>query len=49
MYMNALSACIVTRQKKTSDHITDGHEPPCGCWELNSGPQEQQAVSALNC
>jgi hypothetical protein len=18
--------------------VTDGWEPPCGCWELNSGP-----------
>jgi hypothetical protein len=26
------------------DPITDGCEPPCGCWELNSGPQEEQLV-----
>jgi hypothetical protein len=26
--------------------ITDGCEPPCGCWDLNSGPSEEQ-VSAL--
>jgi hypothetical protein len=24
------------------DPITDGCEPPCGCWELNSGPLEEQ-------
>jgi len=24
--------------------ITDGCEPPCGCWELNSGPLEEQPV-----
>ena len=24
--------------------ITDGHEPPCGSWELNSGPLEEQSV-----
>ena len=24
--------------------ITDGHEPPWGCWELNSGPLEEQSV-----
>jgi hypothetical protein len=24
--------------------ITDGCEPPCGCWELNSGPLEEQLV-----
>jgi hypothetical protein len=28
----------------SSDPITDGCEPPCGCWELNSGPQEEQSV-----
>jgi hypothetical protein len=22
----------------------DGCEPPCGCWELNSGPVEEQSV-----
>jgi hypothetical protein len=40
-----------------SDLITDGCEPPCGCWDLNSGPLEEQsgalthwAISpALNC
>jgi hypothetical protein len=25
-------------------HITDGCEPPCGFWELNSGPLEEQSV-----
>jgi hypothetical protein len=24
--------------------ITDGCEPPCSCWELNSGPLEEQSV-----
>ena len=24
--------------------ITDGCEPPCGCWELNSGPLEEQSL-----
>jgi hypothetical protein len=33
---------------RASDPITDGCEPPCGCWELNSGPLEEQAASALN-
>jgi hypothetical protein len=27
-----------------SDHIAHGCEPPCGCWELNSGPLEEQSV-----
>ncbi|XP_063140386.1 alpha-N-acetyl-neuraminyl-2,3-beta-galactosyl-1,3-N-acetyl-galactosaminide alpha-2,6-sialyltransferase isoform X5 [Rattus norvegicus] len=30
-------------QKRTSDVITDS-EPPCGCWDLNSGPLEEQSV-----
>jgi len=33
-----------THQKRASDPITDGCEPPCGCWELNSGPLEEQRV-----
>jgi hypothetical protein len=24
--------------------ITDGCEPPCGCWDLNSGPSEEQPM-----
>jgi hypothetical protein len=31
-------------QKRVSDLIMDGCEPLCGCWDLNSGPLEQQAV-----
>jgi len=31
-------------QKRTLDSIRDGCEPPCGCWELNSGPLEEQPV-----
>jgi hypothetical protein len=27
-----------------SDLTTDSCEPPCGCWELNSGPLEEQSV-----
>jgi hypothetical protein len=27
-----------------SDLITGGCEPPCGCWDLNSGPLEEQSV-----
>jgi hypothetical protein len=33
-----------THQKMASDPITDGGDPPCGCWELNSGPLEEQSV-----
>jgi hypothetical protein len=28
----------------TVNPITDGCEPPGGCWELNSGPMEEQSV-----
>jgi len=44
MYVSTLSHCLQTDQKKASDPITDGCEPPCGCWELNSGPLEEQSV-----
>jgi hypothetical protein len=30
-------------QKRAPDHIIDGSEPPCGCWELNLGPLERAA------
>jgi hypothetical protein len=31
-------------QKRVSDLITDGCKPPRGCWDLNSGPSEEQSV-----
>ena len=31
-------------QKRASDLIMSGCEPPCGCWDLNSGPLEEQSV-----
>jgi hypothetical protein len=37
-------SCLQTHQKRASDPITDGCELPCGCWELNSGPPEEQSV-----
>ena len=30
--------------RKAPGLITNGCEPPCGCWELNSGPPEEQLV-----
>ena len=41
---NILSACMSKGQKRAPDLIIDGCEPPCGCWELNSGPLEEQVV-----
>jgi hypothetical protein len=37
-------SCLQTQQKRASDPITDGCEPPCSCWDLNSGPSEEQSV-----
>ena len=31
-------------QKRAPHLITDDCEPPCGCWELNSGHLEEQAM-----
>jgi hypothetical protein len=36
-------AVFKTPQKGASDLITEGCEPPCGCWDLNSGPSEEQS------
>jgi hypothetical protein len=35
---------LQTLQKRASDLITDGYEPPCGSWDLNSGQLEEQSV-----
>ena len=39
-----LSACMPAGQKRAPDLITDGFGSLCGCWELTSGPSEEQAV-----
>jgi hypothetical protein len=31
-------------QKKAPDLLIDGCDPPCGCWDLNSGPLEEHPV-----
>jgi hypothetical protein len=36
--------CLQTHQRRESNLLIDGSEPPCGCWELNSGPLEEQSV-----
>jgi len=43
-YIEVHCSCLQTHQKRASDLITDGYEPPCGCWDLNSGPLEEQSV-----
>ena len=42
--MYVLYACMPVGQRRAPDLITDGCEPPCGSWELHSGPLEEQAV-----
>jgi hypothetical protein len=37
-------SCLQTLQKRESDLMTDGCKPPCGCWDLSSGPMEEQLV-----
>jgi hypothetical protein len=37
-------SCLQTLQKTAPDFITDGCEPPRGCWDLNSGPLEEQSA-----
>jgi hypothetical protein len=44
---DCLAACTPAWQKSPSDPMWVNHhvgEPPCGCWELNSGPLEEQPV-----
>jgi hypothetical protein len=42
--MSAHCCSLQTQQKRASDPITYGCEPPCGCWKLNSGPLEEHPV-----
>jgi hypothetical protein len=42
--MSVLSKYTPACQKRASDLNSDGCEPLCGCWELNSGPLEEQPV-----
>ena len=42
--MSTLQLSSNTHYKSALDPIMDGCEPSCGCWELNSGPLEEQMV-----
>lgn len=44
MYMILSLSSDTPEEGIVSDPITDGCELPCGCWELTSGPLEEQAV-----
>lgn len=39
---------VLACQTRPSDPLIDGCEPTCGCWELNSGPLEEQPVSRIS-
>jgi hypothetical protein len=36
-------------QKRASELIIDGFKLPCGCWELDLGPLEEQAGLLTSC
>ena len=44
LYLSTLSLSSNTPEEGVISLTTDGCEPPCGCWELNSGPSEEQSV-----
>jgi hypothetical protein len=47
-YTCLLAGRSLSHQKRASDPIIDACESPCGCWELNSGPLEEQSVLLTN-
>ena len=44
LFLKDLFIYLQTHQVRSWDPITDGCEPPCGCWKLNSEPLEEQSV-----
>ena len=42
--MSVLLYVQLSDRRRHQIHFIDGCEPPCGCWELNSGPLEGQSV-----
>jgi hypothetical protein len=48
IYLLLYISALQMHQKRASDLIMDGCEPPCGCWDLNSGPSEEQSVLLTN-
>jgi hypothetical protein len=46
MYFMYMSTLLLSSDTPNGalDPITDGCEPPCGCWELNSGSLEEQSL-----
>jgi hypothetical protein len=44
LFIRVYCSCLQTHKKRALDPITDGCEPPRGCWELNSGSLKEQSV-----
>jgi hypothetical protein len=44
LFVCLFSVAVFRHQERALDLITDGCEPPCGCWELNNDPLEEQAA-----
>jgi hypothetical protein len=44
LYLREQHWSLQTHQKRASDPIKDGCEPPCGSWKLNSRSLEEQSV-----
>jgi hypothetical protein len=42
--MNVSTQLLSSDIPLEADPIVDGCEPQCDCWELNSGPLEEQSV-----
>ena len=39
------AAAEVTEGVRTrAGRVVDGCDPPCGCWELNPGPEQEQGL-----
>ena len=44
IYFMYVSALLTLCQKRASDSSINGCELSCGCWDLNSEPQEEYPV-----
>ena len=47
VYECSICMCMILCQKRALEPTIDGCEPPCGFWELSTGPVEKQPVSHL--
>lgn len=43
-----LHICLCESVRFLGTVATDSCEPPCGCWDLNPSPLEEQLVGTLN-